>query len=71
MTAALDDEMGELRRANAELRHRLDEGLAREAATAEVLRSLIRRPAISCRFSTQSSGALCDLVSSIALMAGA
>src|SRR6516164_11559937 len=37
MTASLDDEMAELRRANAELRQRLDEALARQTATAEIL----------------------------------
>jgi hypothetical protein len=37
MTATLDDEVAERRRANADLQWRLDEGLALEAATAEIL----------------------------------
>src|SRR6516164_11046301 len=44
MTASSDEEMGELRRANAELRQRLDEVLAREAATAEVLQVINSSP---------------------------
>jgi GAF domain-containing protein len=37
MTATLDNEVAELRRANAELQRRLDEALTREVATAEVM----------------------------------
>ena len=44
MTASSDEEMGELRRANAELRQLLDEALAREAATAEVLQVINSSP---------------------------
>ena len=44
MTAALDDETTEIRRANVELRQQLDEGLAREAATAEVLQVINSSP---------------------------
>jgi len=42
--ASLDDEMAELRRANAELRQQRDEALAREAATDEVLQVINSSP---------------------------
>ena len=35
MAVTLDNEVADLRRANAELQRRLNEGLAREAATVE------------------------------------
>src|SRR5215472_2666629 len=44
MTGALDDEMAELRRANAELRQQLDESLAQQTATAEVLQVINSSP---------------------------
>jgi two-component system, NtrC family, sensor kinase len=44
MAATLDDEVAELRRANAELQQRLDEGLAREATTAAILRVISGSP---------------------------
>ena len=44
MTASSDDEIAELRRANAELRQQLDEALAREAATAGVLQVINSSP---------------------------
>ena len=44
MTATLDDEMTELRRANAELCQRLDEAFAQQAATTEVLQVINSSP---------------------------
>src|SRR5215469_1091317 len=41
MTATLDDEVAELRRANSELQRRLDEAIARESATATVLKEAL------------------------------
>ena len=38
MTATLNDEVAELRRTNAELQQQLDEAIARESATATVLK---------------------------------
>jgi hypothetical protein len=53
MIAILDCELTEIRRINAELQQRLDEALAREAATAEVSRAGLRRDA------RQSSESMC------------
>ena len=44
MTASLDDENAELRRANAELCQRLDEAFAQQAATTEVLQVINSSP---------------------------
>jgi len=44
MTASLEDEIAELRRANAELRQRLDEAFAQQAATTEVLQVINSSP---------------------------
>src|SRR5215472_6148002 len=44
MAAVIDDKVAELRRANADLQQRLDEGLAREAATAEIVRVISGSP---------------------------
>src|SRR5258707_12645546 len=44
MTATIDDEVAYLRRANAELQQRLNEGLAREAATVEILQVINSSP---------------------------
>jgi len=41
MAATLDDEVAELWRAKAELQHRLDEAIARESATAAVLKESV------------------------------
>jgi PAS domain-containing protein len=47
MTAALDDQIAELRRTNAELHQRLGEALGREAVTATALRANEERHALA------------------------
>ena len=47
MSATLDDEVAELRRANAELRRRLDEAVVREATTAEVLKGALEYQSVT------------------------
>ena len=46
MTAALDDQIAELRRTTVELHQRLGEALGREAATADALRANEERHAL-------------------------
>src|SRR6516165_6349517 len=44
MTASPEDELSELRRANAELRQRLDEAFTQQAATTEILQVINSSP---------------------------